>query len=157
MTIVGTILASLLIDRTGRRPLMIASCSVCAVSLMAEGAFFFAASRSFSWVPLVCHLVFKIFHALGLGPLPVIIYTEVFPSELRATAVVLMSFLTAVLRQMHLNFFPLAILAYDPYFPLWATAAFIAMSLVFVIFLLPETKSKSFLLINLEIELSVKR
>lgn len=82
----GTWVATFLIDRVGRRLLLISSTIGAGTGLALMGTFIFLSSRNFdlsdlSWVPVAC-LSFSVFSAaIGLLPLAFVVLGEVLPSK----------------------------------------------------------------------------
>ncbi|HEX4466647.1 MAG TPA: sugar porter family MFS transporter, partial [Solirubrobacteraceae bacterium] len=65
-----TLVAILLLDRVGRRPLLLIGTSGCVLALAMLGIFFASGSlqASDSWIALVCLIVYIASFAIGLGP-----------------------------------------------------------------------------------------
>eukprot|EP00834_Sanchytrium_tribonematis_P002030 NODE_56_length_28873_cov_1.243101.p6 type:complete len:454 gc:universal NODE_56_length_28873_cov_1.243101:10120-8759(-) len=84
LKVVSTIPALLLVDRVGRRPLLVAGSLGCALS-----CFGVSISVTFSYQVLAVVFIysFVIFFAISLGPLPWILVGEIFPSNIRSKAV----------------------------------------------------------------------
>ena len=85
VTLVFTVISMLLVDRFGRRPLMLLGC-------LAIGVFHFAASFAYhkglqgTWV-LILTLCAIACYALSLAPVTWVLITEIFPNRIRASAV----------------------------------------------------------------------
>jgi len=84
--IIASFLSSVVIDRFGRRPLLLISEIVIMISLFTIGLFFYLRSYdesvvvTLSWLPLASLLLFSIGFALGMGPVP-FIYLEILPTH----------------------------------------------------------------------------
>jgi Na+/melibiose symporter-like transporter len=76
MQVVATFVASLVVDRLGRRILLLISDSVMALCTMLLGLYFFLKGRdpesvaSLGWLPIVALCVFIVTFSLGFGPVP---------------------------------------------------------------------------------------
>jgi len=84
----GVMMAMTLIDRFGRKLLLIVSSTLSGISLVAYGIFILLDKRGtdlddYRWLPLACLIGFSFFFNLGLGPIPWILNVELFPSEVR--------------------------------------------------------------------------
>ncbi|XP_042875172.1 facilitated trehalose transporter Tret1-like [Penaeus japonicus] len=91
----GTVSASLLLDRAGRRLSLIASMAVMTLCLYAMGTYVYFAERegpgehlenSWGWVPLACLMVYMFSASFGVATVPFILNAEYFPTKIRAQA-----------------------------------------------------------------------
>jgi sugar porter (SP) family MFS transporter len=84
-----TVLAVLLVDRVGRRPLLLIGITGMIVSLIVLGAGFALSSGSGGAVGIITAvslIAYISFFAIGLGPVFWLLISEVFPLEVRGTA-----------------------------------------------------------------------
>ena len=97
-------------------------------------------SKSFSWLSILGIFVFIIFFAIGLGPLPSTINAEIYPTWARSTgfsiSIVSYAISNVFLLQTFLTFTNM--FGRSCVFGLFACETF--LSIIFVIFFLPETK-----------------
>ncbi|MEU4245750.1 sugar porter family MFS transporter, partial [Actinoplanes sp. NPDC026619] len=84
--VVFTIVAILLLDKVGRRPLLITGTVVVGVALLGLAAYFgFSGLQDGApWLALVSLLVFIAGYAVGLGPVFWLMISEIFPQRLRS-------------------------------------------------------------------------
>jgi len=84
--VVFTIAAILLLDRVGRRPLLITGTAVAGIALLGLAAYFAFGTlqRQTPWLALASLLVFIAGYAIGLGPVFWLMISEVFPQRLRS-------------------------------------------------------------------------
>jgi sugar porter (SP) family MFS transporter len=84
--VVFTIVAILLLDRVGRRPLLIAGTTVAGAALLGLAAYFgfSGLQNSAPWLALASLLVFIAGYAVGLGPVFWLMISEIFPQRLRS-------------------------------------------------------------------------
>ncbi len=80
--------AILVLDRVGRRFLLIAGTVGCIVSLGVLAAFFASGSiqQHVPWLALVCLIVYIASFAVGLGPVFWLMISEIFPLRVRSPA-----------------------------------------------------------------------
>lgn len=85
-----TILAVLIVDRVGRRPLLLVGTAGMVVSLVVLGAGFALSSGSgggaVGMITAVSLIAYISFFAIGLGPVFWLLISEIFPLEVRGTA-----------------------------------------------------------------------
>ena len=92
-----TILSVLLVDSSGRRPLLLGSCLLTAVGMAGLGTYFYLEDNgidtsSVTWLPLVSMITFIIGFAFGLGPLPWLINSEIQPRKTKGSLSLISSF-----------------------------------------------------------------
>ncbi|XP_050695169.1 facilitated trehalose transporter Tret1-2 homolog [Eriocheir sinensis] len=145
MQVVSTGLAVLLVDRLGRRKLLMASITAMGIGLatiaICEAAV--PSGAGGSWVAVLAAVVYVSAYSLGVGPITWVLVGETFPQAAREKA-------TAVIAV--LNWF-LAFIITKTYFSLEAVAGIAGtcslyasvcvVGLILVYFLVPETKGHS--------------
>jgi MFS transporter, SP family, galactose:H+ symporter len=145
LNVVVTVAAIRLVDRRGRRPLMLGSLAGMLVALVLLGLTFeLSLGSAGSWLALVCILGYVAAFATGLGPVYWVLIAEISPPSGRAagasvstTVVWLSNFLVV------LAFLPVAsAIGTGPTF--WLFAGVCAIGLWFVNRYVPETKGRSF-------------
>jgi SP family galactose:H+ symporter-like MFS transporter len=141
---IATIVALFLLDRLGRRPLLLVSLIGITVTLVMMGIIFiFGASTTAAYLILICLLVYIFAYGIGIGPIFALMCSEIFPTRLRgdgvsisfcfnwaATLLVSITFLSLI---RHLG----SSLTY------WLYALLAVAAVIFCWFLVPETKGKS--------------
>jgi MFS transporter, SP family, xylose:H+ symportor len=147
VNVVFTILAMALVDRAGRKPLLLVGSAGMALCLVAMGSSIMYQSSS-SWLLFVV-LTYVACFAFSVGPVTWIVLSEIFPSEFRAKA---MAISTAVLWIANfvvsqtfpmLDESPTLIAHFGHGFPFFLYAAFCVAEIWFVWRNLPETKNRS--------------
>ncbi|HVZ87850.1 MAG TPA: sugar porter family MFS transporter [Polyangia bacterium] len=140
-----TLVAMQLIDRVGRRPLLLASLAGMALSLFALGLAF-SLSRlagSLGWIAVTGLMVYVGSFAVGLGPVFWLLLSEIYPLRIRGRA---MSVATVVNWAANLlvasSFLTLTHLLGKAW-TFWSYAAVSVGAWVFAFFLVPETKGRS--------------
>lgn len=88
VNVLATIAAIALVDRLGRRPLLIIGSAAMAVGL---ATVILASQLGWPWVGLAGLAVFIAAFALSLGPLPYVLMSELFPTAIRESGIALAS------------------------------------------------------------------
>jgi sugar porter (SP) family MFS transporter len=139
---VFTLLGLYLIDRWGRRKLMLIGSVGYIISLFAVAACFYFNNLGGMIVPLLLFL-FIASHAIGQGAVIWVFISEVFPNPVRAYGQSLGSSTHWVLAAIITTVFPILATALGPAPIFLFFAIMMIFQLVWVIFIMPETKGKS--------------
>jgi sugar porter (SP) family MFS transporter len=147
-TIVGlvnmlfTVVAIVLADKVGRRPLLLIATAGMGVSLILLGAAF-----KFPILPasalLLIILLYIAFFASAMGPLVWVVMAEIFPIKVRGSAMGLATLILWLADFAVTLTFPVISDRFHPATAFWLYAAMCALDLVFMWFYLPETKGKT--------------
>jgi MFS transporter, SP family, galactose:H+ symporter len=145
VNVAATIVSLRLIDRTGRRPLLLGSLAGMLVSLTLLGVTFEVPHGALtSWLSLACLVLYIAAFAVGIGPVFWVLVSEIFPSAARATGAAVsaaVNWLSSFL--VGLGFLPVAQqLGTGPTF--WVFAGVCALALAFSSRFVVETKGRSF-------------
>ncbi|XP_017479634.1 PREDICTED: facilitated trehalose transporter Tret1 [Rhagoletis zephyria] len=148
--IVGTITAIILIDRFGRKILLMASTASMGVFLAAFGMYaFFAEETSAdlsayrSWLPLLIMAFIILSANIGIIPVTFVVLVEILPPKIRSKASSICLSLLSILTFILLKIFPPFMHTFGLSASMWACAAFSALGLFYITIFLPETKGKS--------------
>ena len=140
-----TVVAIIVLDRVGRRPLLITGTIGCIVSLGALGAFFAsgALQRHVPWLALVSLIVYIASFAVGLGPVFWLMISEIFPLRVRSPAMSVSTVANWSSNFLVSTFFLSLVGAITRQGTFWLYAGFGVLALVFFVLRLPETKDRS--------------
>jgi MFS transporter, SP family, arabinose:H+ symporter len=130
-----------LVDRFGRRPIMLAGSGGMGAALTALGIFF-ARSDTAGTAMLLCILAYVAFFSIGMGGIFFVVVSEIFPTRIRGAAASLSVLSLWIGNYLVSLLFPamLAALAGSVFY---VYALLCLMCLVFVAIWLPETKGKT--------------
>ncbi|MGZ5438518.1 MAG: sugar porter family MFS transporter, partial [Candidatus Aminicenantales bacterium] len=147
-TIVGlvnmlfTVVAIVLADKVGRRPLLLVATGGMGVSLVLLGAAF-----KFPFLPasalLFIILLYIAFFASAMGPLVWVVMAEIFPIKVRGSAMGLATLILWFADFLVTLTFPIISDRFHPATAFWIYAAMCGLDLVFMWFYLPETKGRT--------------
>lgn len=151
----------ILIDKVGRRPLLIISQGGSGVVSALFVVYFYSRKytdvSSFIWLPYTCHVLFAVMYAIGVGFIPVVYLGEIFPVNIRsncsAIASVTLAFCSFVTNKVFL--FVSKNYGFDTMFGIFTVVNFIGAMYSYGYAI--ETKGKTFLEIQELLEKNVKR
>jgi MFS family permease len=142
--VVFTIIAVLLLDRVGRRALLIAGTVGLTVALLTLSAFFgFGWQHSAPWVALVALIVFMASFAVGLGPGFWLMISEIFPLGVRGSAMAVCSVFNWA-ANFFVSYYFLQLI--DAIGKTWTFGLYAVMGLLGIAFFatrVPETKNRT--------------
>jgi sugar porter (SP) family MFS transporter len=142
--VVFTVIAVLLLDRVGRRALLITGTAGLTVALVLLGAFFqFHWEHSAPWVALVALIVFIASFAIGLGPVFWLMISEIFPLAVRGSAMAVCSLVNWVANFFVSYYFLQLIDAIGKAWTFWMYAGLAVVGIVFFVAEVPETKDRT--------------
>lgn len=153
--IVGTVMVVMsfclmpVMDRAGRRVLLLVSTSVDAISLLALGLYFLLKEQlhrdvsAINWLPLVCLVTYIGAYCLGIGPLPWIVMSEVLPPNVKGSAGAIVTSSCWITSFMLTNSFQSFTDYVGRYCAFWVFALHSLLAALFVYYKVPETKGIS--------------
>ncbi|XP_018012769.1 facilitated trehalose transporter Tret1 isoform X2 [Hyalella azteca] len=151
--VVATCLGAVLMDRAGRKLLLILSAGAMCISLVGMGAYFFVSEQdlenhttnadSLGWLPLLSMIIFITFFSIGFGPIPWLMMGELFSAEVRELASTLATLTNWLLSFIVTLVFQPLIDAINNSGVYWLFAIFCACSFVFSLLVVKETKGKT--------------
>lgn len=144
--ILGIIIHLCVVDKLGRKPLIIASFLLCSVCTAIYATYFHFLNRKttmdISWVPLTLLLLFSLFSGVGLPVIPVL-QGELLPTNCRAAGLSLLTCLLMLggFTSSHTYYMTATTLGQDGAF--WLFSSFSALLVLVAIFSLPETRGRT--------------
>ena len=137
-----TVVAIVLADKVGRRPLLLVATGGMGVSLILLGAAFRFPVLPASTLLLII-LLYIAFFASAMGPLVWVVMAEIFPIKVRGSAMGLATLILWLADFAVTLTFPVISDRFHPSTAFWLYAGMCALDLVFIWFFLPETKGKT--------------
>lgn len=146
VNLLATIVALLVVDRLGRRPLLIGGLFVMSASLLTLGLLVGSSGhdqQGGGLVTLLCLGAYILAFAVSLGPLPYVLMSEVFPLSVRARGMSLAAGTSWLLNIVVAMTFLLLLTSLGVAETFLFYAAVCLAGLVFAWFLAPETRGRS--------------
>ncbi|MFH5801727.1 sugar porter family MFS transporter [Haladaptatus sp. CMAA 1911] len=140
-----TLAAVFLLDRRGRRPLLLVGLGGMTAMLFGLGGVFYFQSLQgiVGLLSVVGVMAYVAFFAIGLGPVFWLLISEIYPLEVRGTAMGLVTVLNwAANLAVSISFLTLTN-AIGKSFTFWLYGALSIVTFVFAYYLVPETKGRS--------------
>ncbi|KAK3923531.1 Facilitated trehalose transporter Tret1 [Frankliniella fusca] len=159
----STMACTQLVDRAGRRPLLLASCALSAVSLSTAGLYFFLKHLEYeryhsrvhmqavsvdmsgaTWLPVGGLLAYAAAFPLGLAPIPPALLGELFPVHLKGLAACSAAVAISVASLVVTKLYQVVGDSLGMHVVYWAFGASCVGGAAFVATFVPETKRKTF-------------
>lgn len=136
-----TFVAIWLVDKAGRKPLLVAGTIVQVISLTFVGTML---AGGHSGMPLLVGILgFVAAFAVAMGPIPWIVNSEIFPTKLRGRAMSVAIFCLWLADWIVTQTFPMLREGIGPARTFWVYAGCSLLSTVFVVVMVPETKGRT--------------
>ena len=143
----------LVVDKAGRRILLLISGIVMAIPMASIGAFFYMFSdpettnvelrSQLEWVPLVSLIVYMIGYSIGFACVPFLLLGEMLPARMRNLLGAAVSSFNLSMTFLVLKFFPTIHMSIGFHGLFWIYACFALAGSVFGFVFIPETKGKT--------------
>ncbi|MCX6996011.1 MAG: sugar porter family MFS transporter [Kiritimatiellaeota bacterium] len=147
-----TLIAIATVDKLGRKPLMLIGTLGMGISLVAMGIMAQTMSdpTAASHLMLACIVLYIACFGLSVGPVTWVILSEIFPTAVRGRALGLATFCLWIADYAVTQTFPMMdakdtwlVAKFNHAFPFYIYAAFCAVLVVVMLWLVPETKGRS--------------
>lgn len=144
INVLFTVIALPLIDKWGRRPLLLLGLSGMFISLAMMGAaFFFPGFAALHWVAVGSMVLYIASFAMSLGPIMWLIISEIFPLNIRGVGASLAISASWGFNMLVALTFLTLIQLMGPSYTFWLYAFLCILGGLFVYFIVPETKGCS--------------
>ena len=156
LQLAGSCASALLIDKAGRKILLIVSNVSMALCLAALGSYFFINYQgidvsTISWLPVTCLSVFIFAIALGLAPVTFVIISEIFEPQIKGKATTIIISIMWFLTFLIAKFYPSMTDIMGIYGCYWFFSACCILGAIYCFVSVPETKNRSYESILLEL------
>lgn len=133
----------------GRKPLYFISTFGCTVALIMEFTFFFMQDylkydlSAFGMIPFAGIIIFNISKALGIQTIPIILLSEIFPTNAKGWGIVITLVYSSFIAFIIILLFPIIVELWGIYYCFLIFIVFCLFGMCFIIFVVPETKGHS--------------
>ncbi len=143
----GSIPSLYLMDRLGRKRILIFSSLCLAMSCFTLALFYFLVQTQgitgINWLPVISLAIYIFFFNIAWGPIPWIFFPEMLPLQIRGQGIAISSVVNWMGGVLITKGFPVLIQATSSYVGYWIFSGTCILSAPFVIVFVPETKGKS--------------
>lgn len=146
--VVATLLGNFIVDKLGRKALLILSDIFMCLSLMTLGAYYYKSSidtlfqNMYSWIPLVSLTIFVTAFSIGYGSIPWLLAAEMVPLRARSTVGGIATVANGLFAFTVTKTFSELEDLFENYGTFWFYSAISIVGTVYVILMVPETKGK---------------
>ncbi|EAA44045.3 AGAP005563-PA [Anopheles gambiae str. PEST] len=145
---IATFIATVLIDRLGRKILLYISDVAMIITLMTLGTFFYMKNNGddvseIGWLPLAAFVVFVVGFSLGFGPIPWLMMGEILPGKIRGSAASVATAFNWSCTFVVTKTFADITASIGNHGAFWMFGSICIVGLLFVIVYVPETQGKS--------------
>ncbi|CAB0012846.1 unnamed protein product [Nesidiocoris tenuis] len=146
LQVTASVCSLILVDKLGRKVLLVTSFTVMGISLCSLGFFYYfknSIGPEYLFIPVASLSIHLVAYSIGAGPVPFIVMAELFSPDIRGTAISLIQFLGIFLSFVTVKIFPWMNSFLGP------SATFLTYGLgslvlpLFIICCVPETKGKT--------------
>lgn len=140
--------ASLLMDRFGRRFLIISSSTLSGLCLLAIAVYFTFMNAGYdvlevSWIPVAAVMLYATVFKAGLGLVPIVLTAELFPAKVKAMGMTISDCMYVGFCVISLQVYHLFKDSYGIHIPFYVFAICCFLTVIFAIVMIPETKGKT--------------
>ncbi|XP_014215782.1 facilitated trehalose transporter Tret1-like [Copidosoma floridanum] len=163
LQLIAGIVAVALVDRVGRRPLLLLTTFLAGVALSISAGFYFLQSnlnydvKKYGNVLVAAIIGYELIVALGLSPLPYLMLGELFPTNIKGVAVSLVNLWTSLLAFIVSKMHQVISDYCGIYMSFIVYALTCCVGMVFIALVVPETTGKSLLEIQNELNCGSKK
>lgn len=145
---IAVILCSFLVDRIGRKPLLLISMAGSCVALSILGVYFCikqytGSISSFSFIPLLALVLYVVMSNFGLWSIPLLLLAELFPLNMQTYALGLGEIHFGLSVSITAKFFQITMDSFGMYVPFFTFAVVCLFGIAFVTVVVPETKGRT--------------
>lgn len=151
-------LATVTVDISGRKPLLIVSLSGTAFTLMVTALYMYLKKSTditvegFSFIPFIALISYIIIYSVGMQTIPILMMGEIFPTNVKAFALCVLDLYFGIFITVICMYFHWSKEHYGLHVPFFTFGICSIIGVVFIICVVPETKGKTLEDIQLELQ-----
>lgn len=144
----GTCLSLFLVERAGRRPLLLTSCAGMCVCHCVIGTFCYLQDlqydvSAYNWVPVVALSAYVMLYALGMASGPIVVMSEIFSRDVSSVGSIVGLSVGWATSFIMVKIFADLVALLGMYGCFFLLASSCACSFLFCLILIPETKGRT--------------
>lgn len=148
--LVSTIISAVSVDRVGRRPILLISCIGASLCQIVSGAYFYLDAKTsidvsdYSWIAFISISLYTVLLCGGVGAISTTVQSEFFPSHTRGLASGLTTMSINIASFICMKMYQSIEDNVGIFLNFWLYSFCGILGAIFIYFLLPETKGKTF-------------
>uniref|UniRef100_A0A8W7PFV3 Major facilitator superfamily (MFS) profile domain-containing protein n=1 Tax=Anopheles coluzzii TaxID=1518534 RepID=A0A8W7PFV3_ANOCL len=148
LNICGNLTSFAIIDRAGRKIMLLLSATGVGLALAVLGAHSYLLTIGYDlqgaeWLPVLALALTLFLGAIGITNIPFFIVPEVMPPKLRSIGSTISGTLLCMFAFVTVKLYPIMMVNIHIYGTVWISSGVCAIAVVIIIFLIPETKGKN--------------
>ncbi|XP_075210700.1 facilitated trehalose transporter Tret1-like [Lycorma delicatula] len=157
-----SVFSTLVVDKFGRRPLLLISAGGSGISHLVSGVYFFVQKKrifnvsDYSWIVLLATGGYCVFTSIGLGPISPVYQSEIFPNGIKNIASGIFTIAMCIFSLIALKMFYFINSNFGMYFSFWLLSFINIFGCILMYIYLIETKGKSLVVIQNELKILCK-
>lgn len=149
LTLVTSLVTTLVIDKIGRKVVFLISAYGVTICLLAVGVYCYlygklAVLNELTWIPLVLILLHSIVFSFGIGSVPAIVSSEIFPMNVKSWAITIANIFSFVIALIVAACYELVIDAFGYYIIFLVLGGLELVITITLTVIMPETSRKNF-------------
>jgi len=145
--LVAASIAACLVDKFGRKILLVSSSLLSGTSLMVLASYFAVKESGtditpYNWIPVASVMVYAAAFKYGLGMVPIVMTAELFPTSVKAMGMTISDAMYVIFAIISVYLYQY-LSVYGMHIPFFIFAGSCLFTTLFTIFFIPETKGKT--------------
>lgn len=144
----AALISSFFVDKYGRKVLLVSSSILTGICLLVLAIYFQLLYLKYdlnavSWIPVAIVMVYAAVFKFGIGMVPIVVISELFPNKVKAMGMTIADGMYLVLGMLSIEFYKQLSENYGYHVPFYVFAIYCFFTTFFCTVFLPETKGKT--------------